>query len=109
MNGVGRNTPAEPVFGSICVRAGSNLVVWVLMFIEKSTPIRSYHDLGQRHDPDFDRDGQVLQPAERFQQVVDLLDHVGRLVHHQGAADVEELELAGAAHVVPRVRPDHAR
>ena len=109
MNGVGRNTPARPVFGSTCVSAGSNCG-GVRLDVHREVHTHPLEPrLGQRHDADFDGQCQVLQAAKRLEQVLDLADDVGGLVHHQGVADVEELDLAGAAHAVPRIGADHAR
>ena len=79
------------------------------MFIEKSTPIRSKHVSDSETMRISTATARSCSRRSASSRSSTSLDHVGRLVHDQGAADVEVLDLAGPAHAVPRVRPDHAR
>ena len=62
----------------------------------------------ERDHADFHSHRQVLQAAERVEQVFDFLDHVGGLVDDQGAADVVVSDAArtGAAVASPAILAD---
>ena len=57
--------------------------------------------------PDFDGDAEVLQPAERFEQLLDFADDVGRVADDQQAA--VNGDRAGAADRLPAAAGDSDR